>query len=259
MARVWSMRFNLDTFNASYAALDDDLEKAQWLTGFSRGLNGGALKDDQPTPMNAAYAIGTSMRVEAEAKSAEGAIHAAKRGKGQATLREPSRPPEGGLLVPGGDGVGDPEAPGLRIKDQGLPDQEKLVPRAEPVPGEVPKTKGKPKPKLEAILGPKGSPDELAYWKLVSIFGGQTKNPAPTETAQAFVDAILKYPCQTILDKAQNLRDAQSDLRYMPMLQKWLDGQGYLNPNTLTGKGPSHRSGVDDEYLAALEEGGMSA
>lgn len=133
------------------------------------------------------------------------------------------------------------------------PDQEKPVPRLEPVPPQAPakspkaKTASRPKPKLEEILGPKGSPDDAAYWKLVAIFGG-AKNPAPTQTAQAFVEAILTTPVHSILAKAQNLRDSLSGPQFMPQLQKWLDGQGYLNPDATADKGPFHRASVDSDW-----------
>ncbi|WP_285570012.1 hypothetical protein [Geothrix limicola] len=137
------------------------------------------------------------------------------------------------------------------------PSQEEDVPRLEPLTRQGPKPKAerqpKPIPKLEAILGPKGSPDDLAYWKLVGIFGA-AKNPAPTQTAQAFVNAMMTIPPHSILAKAQNLRDSLSGPQFMPQLQKWLDGQGYLNPDAPSaGMAPSHRRESDEEYAALLE------
>ena len=125
-----------------------------------------------------------------------------------------------------------------------------------PPPREAPPKKRTPaplKPKLEAILGPKGSPDEVNYWKLVGIFGA-AKNPAPTQTAQAFVDALLKVPVHSILAKAQNLKDTLSGPQYMPQLLKWLDGQGYMNPDASVSSGGPMAS-VTDEYARYLDGG----
>ena len=66
MGRIWSMRFNLDIFNAAYAALNDDQEKAQWLTGFSRGLNAGSLKDGVPEVLRQGFDLGLQMFAAAD-------------------------------------------------------------------------------------------------------------------------------------------------------------------------------------------------
>jgi hypothetical protein len=245
MARIWSMRFNLDTFNAAYSVLDDDQEKAQFLTGFSRGLNGAPTKDGATEANSSGFTIGSGMRHEAVLASERGAEFAKRKG----TQKEPSGNPKGTLGGASEEDAGLPEGLGLRIKD--FPSQDVPVPRLEPVPTTraTRPRKGKParQPKLEAILGPKGSPDDLAYWKLVGIFGG-AKNPAPTQTAQAFVEAILTTPVHSILAKAQNLRDSLSGPQFMPQIQKWLDGQGYLNPDATTAKGPSHRADTDSDW-----------
>ncbi len=266
MARTWSMRFNLDDFNASYAALDDDSDKAQFLTGFSRGLNAGSLKDGASEALSCGFSLGHEMRREAEEFRAQAAIHGAK---GKGTHGDTRRGKGEGSLV---DGDGEPHTQTTNHKPQssthqppasthpGL-DQEGAVPRLEhTLPGGTPHralpkkrttTAKEPKPKLEAILGPKGLPDEVAYWKLVGIFGA-AKNPAPTQTAQAFVEAMLKVPAHSILAKAQNLRDSLSGPQYMPQLQKWLDGQGYLNPDASMGSGKP-MSDVTSDYVKDLE------
>jgi hypothetical protein len=142
--------------------------------------------------------------------------------------------------------------------------QEGTVTRLEHTPTEqaAHRTREKKRPakapsrNLEQILGPHGSDDGNAYWKLVGVFGA-AKNPAPTQTAQAFVNAKLKVEVHSILAKAQNLRDSLSDSKYMPQLQKWLDGQGYLNPDAPTrssegSRSPAFRVGLDEEWAKAM-------
>lgn len=255
MARIWSMRFNLDTFNGAYAALDDDQDKAQFLTGFSRGLNRGALKEGNSEALAQGHLIGSQMREEAEAFSAQAVAHGAKRWKKEGTHREPTGDPKG--MVEGSH-----EGPGLRFKVQGFPGQEKTSVLDVPGTGDTPppreatpkkRTSAPPKPKLDAILGPKGSPDEKAYWELVKVFGGE-KNPSATQSAQAFVEAIQVVPVHTILAKAKGLRSSMSDAKYMPQLFKWLDGQGYMNPDASVSSGGPMAS-VTDEYARYLDGG----
>jgi hypothetical protein len=70
------------------------------------------------------------------------------------------------------------------------------------------------------------------------------------------MDVIAKVPINTLLAKARNHRESLSDPQYMPQLQKWLDGQGYLNPDAPTrsaqGRGsPTPRAGLDEEWTKA--------
>ncbi len=57
---------NLDTFNSGYAALDNDQERAEFVSGLYKGMNGGKIKDDCSDPMSVGFAIGQEMRLEAE-------------------------------------------------------------------------------------------------------------------------------------------------------------------------------------------------
>lgn len=66
-ARTWKLHLNLDTFNAAYAALDGPQEQSDFLTGLSRGMNAGKVKDDCPDPMAVGFSIGYEMRQDAEA------------------------------------------------------------------------------------------------------------------------------------------------------------------------------------------------
>lgn len=56
---------NLDTFNAAFAALDDDTERSKFLLGLSRGMNGGSVKATSG-PVWQGFQIGHEMRQEAE-------------------------------------------------------------------------------------------------------------------------------------------------------------------------------------------------
>ena len=94
----------------------------------------------------------------------------------------------------------------------------------------------KPKPEgegLEQILdGGKGTPTWEAYWTLVATFGGQPKNFAPKTTARLYVAALKAGTTPAhIQDRAQLLRNGTDDVKYLPQLAKWLEGQGYLTPD----------------------------
>ena len=65
--RTWKLHLNLDDFNAAYAALDDDHEKAQFLKGFSRGMNAGIARVDSTLAFQSGFDMGQQMRQEAEA------------------------------------------------------------------------------------------------------------------------------------------------------------------------------------------------
>lgn len=78
-ARCWKLQINLDTFNASFAALDTAEEKADFLTGLSRGMNGGKVKDDCSDPMSVGFAVGSDMRQEAEGFRLNASINGSKR------------------------------------------------------------------------------------------------------------------------------------------------------------------------------------
>ena len=121
----------------------------------------------------------------------------------------------------------------------------------------------KPDPEsLEAILqGGKGTPTWEAYWALVTVFGGQSKNPAPRTTARLYANAVANgAPPGRIQNRAENLRSATSEVRFMPQLAKWLEGEGYLTPDLPKSNGaangnhtfPAHRSTVDEAYLEQL-------
>lgn len=65
-ARIWNLRLNLDAFNAAFATLDDDQERSQFLAGLSRGMNGGVERTDPTIGWSCGFALGSTMRNEAE-------------------------------------------------------------------------------------------------------------------------------------------------------------------------------------------------
>ena len=81
---------------------------------------------------------------------------------------------------------------------------------------------------LDEILGD----CKLAYWAMVDTFGGQSKNYSPVKTATLFVEAVKSHTAELILAKAQGLRASVEDAKFLPQLEKWLEGQGYLNPDS---------------------------
>ena len=70
---------NLDTFNSGYAALDTDQERAEFVSGLYKGMNGGKVKDDCSDPMSVGFAIGQEMRLEAEGFRERSVENGAKR------------------------------------------------------------------------------------------------------------------------------------------------------------------------------------
>lgn len=95
-SRTWNLRLNLDDFNAAFAALGDDAEKAQFLHGLSLGMNAGEPREGCPEPTREGFDLGRSMRSEAEVYRA-GRVEIGKRG-GPASWKHPKEPhgkPEG--------------------------------------------------------------------------------------------------------------------------------------------------------------------
>ena len=142
-------------------------------------------------------------------------------------------------------------------------------PQPQPQKEQVPKTPRKRGPQkaepasLESILqGGKGTPFWESYWKLVSTFGGQMKNPAPRSTAALYMSATVGYHPDHIQEKALALRSQTSDAKFMPQLAKWLEGHGYATPDLLPqpistnganhARSPHHRAEVDAAYIETL-------
>jgi hypothetical protein len=150
---------------------------------------------------------------------------------------EPPRfpaPPEGSIgefpIVSQGSGR---EATGIPGKGMEYGVQEKEMinsPDGESAPAKPSRKAKAPKPdsmSLDEILGK----HKDAYWALATIFGGQLKNPAPKTTAALYVQALKVVSAEVIQAKAQGLARSNSDIKFMPQLAKWLEGQGYLNPD----------------------------
>jgi hypothetical protein len=134
------------------------------------------------------------------------------------------------------------------------------------------KREGKPDPKsLEEILGGgKGTPTWESYWKLVTTFGGQAKNPAPRTTAALYTTAIATFSPEQIQAKAEALRSQTSEARFMPQLLRWLEGHGFATPDlpkpSLTVpngahhvRSPKHRAEIDAAYIDRLSRQTTSA
>lgn len=64
--RTWSLRLNLDEFNALVSSLFIEVDKAYALMGLSLGCNGGALPESVPDAFRRAWELGRSWRDEAE-------------------------------------------------------------------------------------------------------------------------------------------------------------------------------------------------
>lgn len=104
--------------------------------------------------------------------------------------------------------------------DSLIPDS--LIPDSKKAPRKrVAKANGE---SLESILGDRFD----SYWSLVKVFGSQ-KNPAPKTTAKLY--AGIKFDLGEVHRKAENLAASMSDPKFMPQLAKWLEGQGWLNPD----------------------------
>ena len=142
-------------------------------------------------------------------------------------------------------------------------------PQPQPHKEEVPKTPRKRGPlkaesvSLESILGGgKGTPYWEAYWKLVSTFGGQSKNHAPRSTATLYMTATVGFHPDHIQEKADSLRQSTSEVKFMPQLAKWLEGQGYATPDlpkppptngaNHAHRSPQHRAEIDAAYIDRL-------
>lgn len=119
-------------------------------------------------------------------------------------------------------------------------------------------TKPKDEVSLEAILGGKGSPLWEAYWKLAGIFG-PAKNPSPKATARLYHFALGGgFKVEHIHEKAQELARATSEQKYLPQLAKWLEGEGYRNPDQAQVRsGPIRRTQeADDNFIQQIKAQG---
>lgn len=119
-------------------------------------------------------------------------------------------------------------------------------------------TKLKDEATLESILDGKGSPLWEAYWELVGIFG-PAKNPAPKTTARLYRLALEhELMVEDLHVKAQELLKATSDPKYLPQLAKWLEGEGYRNPNQvpITQKSTRRTHEADDIFMEQIKAQG---
>ncbi|WP_243286042.1 hypothetical protein [Geothrix terrae] len=250
MARVWSMRFNSDGFNHAYAGLDTDEEKAQFVTGFYRGTNGVPLKEGQPSPMLTGHAFGLKMREDAESSLAQAAINGAKRGKGKGTQEDTSRVPGGRLKGASGEAEGFQEGPGLRIKVQGFPDQEKLVPRLEPVPTPPPQSSNlseacdQCQAAWNQTLAPLGFGECL---KLADSSDRSKEIQKRLKTDPDFVATFKKAVAQIASDPYWKGKGSYISIDYLLRPNK---AQEYAEKPMAekAGQGPSHRAGVDGDW-----------
>lgn len=163
--------------------------------------------------------------------------------------------------APNGSPMPDPMQEQSRAEQkESRPDQPNPVPRKRA-------TKAKAPESLEEILGGgKGTPTWEAYWKLVGLFG-PGKNPAPKTTAKLYAYAVVAFSPEHIHEKAQALARSVSAPQYLPQLAKWLEGEGYRNPDhTPTPHGgpdgtrsPQHRAAADAAWTQKLRERNAAA
>lgn len=230
--RTWSMRFNLDAFNAGYAALDDDSDKAQFLTGFSRGLNGGNLKEGVSGSLSDGFQLGHEMRQEAEAFRAQASVHGKKGGKPKGT---PGDTPKGM------DG------------DTGNPNHkpQTTIPKSTKPKSSKPSTSPKAPLSLREILGDRGND----YFDLVKLFGNGKNTNAKT-SAVLYLKALGEFTHEHIYQKAKNYTDSVSDPKYVCHLAKWLSEESYRNPDCpiLRPKSTTSRAhDADRSFMDQLE------
>jgi len=235
-SRTWNLRLNLDSFNAAFAALADDPERSQFLAGLSRGMNGGMTRDGLSFPFQEGFLLGSEMRDEAEALRQANTINGLKGGSPSHKGRIESPP---GAPI----GEGGMNRSGTLSLNPLIPETNNQNPQIrEPIPppsksaGRRKSTSRSEGGSLEEILGGgKGTVNFEAYWRLAGTFG-VAKNPAPKTSARLYVEAIGKgATVERIQNRAENLRRANSDEKYMPQLAKWLEGEGYLAPDAPLG------------------------
>lgn len=232
---------NLDEFNALVSSFYSDADRALALQGLTLGCNGGACPDGAPDAFRRACELGSGWRTEAEEYRTGRAENGAKGGR-------PKSKPCGSQMVP------TPEPHGNHNETQSpipnpLPEQPKIQP---PPKAQKPARKDKTQKSLDGILGD----HKESYWKLVALFG-PTKNPAPKTTARLYVNAITAFPPEQILAKAQALVHGTSDPKYLPQLARWLEGEGYRNPDSLPKMAPASKTSraheADASFLAQLD------
>ena len=66
-SKTWNLRLNMDAFNAAMVEHASDAERLAWLSGLWKGMNCVKLRPSAPPAMEEGYALGLSMRQEAEA------------------------------------------------------------------------------------------------------------------------------------------------------------------------------------------------
>jgi hypothetical protein len=90
---------------------------------------------------------------------------------------------------------------------------------------------------MQMILGGgKGTPIWEAYWQLHTAFGGDKgfKNCRPKDTARLFASAARAgADLQKIVLRAEMMRRG-TEIKFMPQLFNWLDGLGYVSPDSST-------------------------
>jgi len=241
--RTWNLRMNLDEFNALVSSLFADDARALALQGLSLGCNRGPCPDGAPDPFRRAWEIGSGWRSEAEcfiekkkdAGSASAKARREKYGSSQPLART---------------GYEHRSSTVLGVLEQGtnqspIPNPQSSIPKPTA-------RKAKPQESLDEILGDK----KESYWNLVSVFG-PTKNPAPKTTARLYVTALASFSGEHIQKKAEALLQGGTDPKYLPQLAKWLEGEGYRNPDQprrrLPLSGNSRAQEADAAFLEQLE------
>jgi hypothetical protein len=110
LARVWNLRVNLDLFNAAFAAFPSIEDKAEFVSGYSCGMNSGSLVDGRSVAFQQGFAIGKEMRIEAEAYREMKSVVGKTGGRPPKDAQnKPIGLPDGlPIGIPGGEPIGEP-------------------------------------------------------------------------------------------------------------------------------------------------------
>jgi hypothetical protein len=245
--RTWSLTLNLDMFNAALAVQQNDLEHADFVRGFHLGINAGTPRGERSAAFMDGFSVGQTARANTDAYRSMQSTNGKKGGR-------PKK--ESGGLAPVNHRLSGAQAPPkLTVTGYVLKDSLSKEELTEGTRTRRKSRKQNPTPEpLEAILGGKGTATFEEYWSLVKVFGA-AKNPAPRDTARLFADAVAAGVAPELIQaKAQQLRKAASEAKFMPQLAKWLEGQGYLNPDptpAAKGTSPDQKQQSIQDYLEA--------
>ena len=79
--RTWSLRLNLDAFNAGLAVQQGDAECAEFVRGFHLGINNGMPRGERPASFMDGFTIGHTTRIETDDYRLQQSINGKKGGR----------------------------------------------------------------------------------------------------------------------------------------------------------------------------------